>query len=429
MEQQQEVQTIFFKDLFFATFYQWKKILIAAVVFGLLLGGLQFIKTRNASAATTDATVLEQVAHAQKVYDSTKDALTNHTAYLAESLLMNLDPTHVCVAGADVYVTTEQSLSAPDKSLAILRAYQTALKDHALLTSTAESLSHDSAALSELVVTRVLDEAITPTLSITVFYSDEAGAQLILDALLQGLDVATENICKNVAAHAVSVTPYSQGSGANWLLIETQTAANTRLDLLNNLLKTYKTNLDNTKAALPQSGKSPVLLAIIGAFLGAALVVCYTWVMHIASNRIYSARVLKARTGIKILGCVPATKYSCVDQWLRKLEGRSTNAKSADIAAANVRNYCKDTNHLLVIGDCSGDIAEQVRAIFANTDVRISVCGSLISDAEALQLLPTCDAVLLAEQCGRSTYTQVEQTMESIADLNKKLLGCFLLDG
>ena len=429
MEQQQEVQTIFFKDLFFAAFYQWKKILIAAVVFGLFLGGFQFAKNRKADSMPPNPEAQAQLTEAQKLYDATQVAIQAHNTYLADSLLMNLDPTQVCTAGADIYAVTEQIANTPDKSLAVLRAYEAFIRNDTLLTTPAGTLGHNSGALSELIVTKILGENATPTLSITVMYSNEEGAQLLLDTLLQGLHNATDGISKNIASHTISISTYARSTGANWLLVEAQTAAHQRTEQLNTLLKARTTTLNNAKGAVPQSGKSPILLAIVGAVLGAALVVCCAWAFHIGSSRIYSARVLKARTGVKVLGCIPHTKYRGIDAWLRKLEGRAVNAESAAITAATIRNYTAGATHVLLTGDGAAEIADSIRTVLNNTGTQISVGGNLTEDVQALHLLPQCDAVILAETCNRSTYTQAEKALELINDHGKDTLGCVLLDG
>ena len=60
---------------------------------------------------------------------------------------------------------------------------------------------------------------------------------------------------------------------------------------------------------------------------------------------------------------------------------------------------------------------------------RTVICGgSLLESLTAIEALPKCDAVLLVERCGLSRYSQVGAQMEAVAGVNKKLLGCVVVE-
>ena len=63
MEQERSAQTIYFKDLFFSVLYKWKWLVIAAVVGGLLLGGVELL-TSGVSTTLNPVTLTPEMKEA-----------------------------------------------------------------------------------------------------------------------------------------------------------------------------------------------------------------------------------------------------------------------------------------------------------------------------------------------------------------------------
>lgn len=440
MEQERDEQVIFFKDLIFAALYQWRKILIAALVLALLFGGFQAVKLhRNGSVDQTvvlEQKTLDEIVRLEAVLEDIEISIENHQTYLAESILMSMDPSQVYLAGADIYVDTgyqvlpDATYQTPDKTTAVLRAYQAYLSDDAVLDAVAEDMSTSSRYLSELVKFEILTSSVN-TISITVMYPDAEGAQTILNAFIDNLDAATEHISTSIAEHSISVTAYQTGARTDWTLSKTQTEANDRLTTLNEMLSTTQASLDKLQVSdVLDAPTSPVLLAVVGAVLGVCAVVGIAWVRHIATDKVYSARTLNAQTGIKVLNCIPASpKMNFIDRWLKNLEGRAVSDTQIAIAAATVRNYCINTAHLLIVSDCTPAAWDSLLNLLTQAGIQSAYHGSLLQDPAALDALGSCDAVLLIEQCGHSKNVNVEKAMEIIHDQGKQLIGCVLLDG
>jgi len=55
--------------------------------------------------------------------------------------------------------------------------------------------------------------------------------------------------------------------------------------------------------------------------------------------------------------------------------------------------------------------------------------GNLLTDAQAVEALKKASGVVLAEKCAQATCTDVFQQMQTVADYQKPLLGCVVLDG
>ena len=179
--------------------------------------------------------------------------------------------------------------------------------------------------------------------------------------------------------------------------------------------------------------KKAVIFAVIGGILGVFLAVCAIWVAHITGSRVYSARVLVSKTGVKVLGCIGVSGKGCaIDRYLRKAEGRSIAdpAAQAELLAVNTANLCGNIRSLLVTGSAGEDRSILTAALAqAMPGVKITDNGSLLCCVEAVKALKDTDAVLMVEQCGISRYSDAALTAAAIRDHKKELIGCVVLDG
>ena len=172
--------------------------------------------------------------------------------------------------------------------------------------------------------------------------------------------------------------------------------------------------------------KDAVIFAVIGGILGCGMAACLIWLLHICNPKVYSARTLKAWTGVKVLGCAGTAGCKCpIDRRLRKLEGRADETQLA-VTAAAVANYAKDGT-LLICADA--DCPEAATKALAEKIPSAKICGSLTEDVAALEALPRCANVLLVVKCGKSLYRDVARQMQLVRDQDKELIGAVVLDG
>jgi hypothetical protein len=176
--------------------------------------------------------------------------------------------------------------------------------------------------------------------------------------------------------------------------------------------------------------KKTVIFAVLGAIVGAFLTVCFLWVVHITSDKVYAARNLHNRTGIKVIGTLGGEKKNPVDRLVNRLEGRNPDSLQTSPVAVDIRCRAKTVKHLLITG--SGDTAdrEALVKLVAQTMPGIVVedKGSILREAQALEALAACDAVALVETVGVSGYRNIEKQATIIEDYGTELLGCVLLE-
>lgn len=448
MENQKEEQMIYLKDLIFAALHRWKTVLVVAVIFALLLGGMQGVKGLSALKAPVDPA---QQQAAQEAYEEAKASLAQHVqaaqenieqqqAYLEASLRMQLDPYCHYEAALSLYVKTDyqilpgMSYQAPDKTVDVLKAYEAFLNGGTVAQALADKLATESRFVTELLEVKWVEK--TNTLTVSLQLPTQEAAQTVLTVLEEQIAGAGEQIEKNVSAHSAVIAEQSVNTKLDMELAQTQKDAYLLLDELETELEEAQKALAAVAPPAAQTGslkavvKKAIIFAVVGGVLGVFLTVAVIWVAHIGTDKVYAARNLSNRTGVKVIATLSCEKKNPVDRMVYRLEGRGVDAPDLVVAATDIRCRAKDVKRLLITG--SGDAADReslVQAVAAAMPgVQVEDKGGILRNADALEALSACDTVVLVEKCGMSGYTDIQKQVKIIDDYGAKLLGCVLME-
>lgn len=420
MHNQRDEQIIFIKDLIFAALYQWRKILAVAVTFALLLGGWKVASGLPAGAGAPQ--------DAQSTHNSLQEQIEAQSEYLENSYLMTMRPASCYRAVLNLSVLPEAKKTATvGYTSLVLKTYETRITQITGSEEFAQLAQVDRRYAAELASITIRTDSLTDgVLTVTLRHNDQTTAEKLLELIAQQIPAITKELTDSGAAHTL-VSSQTVFQKLDTELQELQEAQGKYLDMLKEKLgKNPVVVAGGQAASVTAALKSGIIFAILGGIVGAFLMVCLFWAMHIFGNKVYSARTLTAWTGLKVLACVAVSeRKNPIDRWLRKLEGRQDTGKLA-IAAANVRNYNARETNLLISADSAAP--EELVAVFA-TGSQTQVCGLLTEDVVALEALPGCTGVLLVLQCGKSRYHDILRQLQMIEDQGKNLLGCVLLDG
>lgn len=426
---EQEKQVIFFSDLLFSALYRWKTMVAAALILALALGGFQFYQS-SIGSKTVSQEAAASVAHSQNQIKIINENIQSQQAYMDNSILMTMDPYNVSKITTDFYVYTDYQIlpgmeyQNPDKTPAVLRAYKMLLHSQEALDSFCAATNLEPAYLPELITAEVITNS--NALNIAVRCPDMKTAQALTDAIVAYLESSKESVEKQITKHDTSVISSPSNSPVDLELAKVQTEAATRLTTLRQSLTDANTELKTLKnLASDAQAVSPIIMAVIGAVLGVFLVGCWAVVAHLASDKVYSGRVLENRTGIRVLGAVPGTGKH---RLLRKLEGRAMEC-SMDVIAMNIRNYCGGKTALLCLGSWNQEKKSALSEALKEVGITAAFEESPLHSAAALKALPEQEAVVLLVTCGKTRYSQTEKEMLLITDQDKPLLGSVLLGG
>lgn len=172
---------------------------------------------------------------------------------------------------------------------------------------------------------------------------------------------------------------------------------------------------------------------VIGIFAG---IFCYA-ICYTISDKIRGERELKERYGYHLLGVFYHRKrrrfLSCIDCWLRKWErysGQVTEEETYRIVAANITNLAKEGGMFLVTGTVAPEkIQEFIGKIISqlNENVILAAGYDMNENADTLETLAECDAVILIEERDKSLRKKIQNEQDSIVALGKRVIGYVLI--
>ncbi len=451
MDNTTEENMIYLKDLVFVALRRWKSALVAAVALALILGGYKAVSglkvIQNMDMATYEAKVAQYESDKKVLEDTLANRqrdLNNQNEYLQNSVFMELDPYDHYQTKVSIYVETDyqilpdMSYQSPDKTGYILSAYCAKMTTTETLQILAQSVGTEPYYLSELYAVAL--PADSNTLVVTILYPTENGAKELLEQVMAQLSQVQQQIAQAIGQHEIRIMEQSVGQSTNLGLVDQQKQAQAHQQVLQTAVEEAETQISTLAVpAAPGTStkevvKKAVLFAVLGAIAGVALIVVCAWFGLIGSQKVYSVRALRNRTGVKSLGCIAEVlPRNPIDRYLLKLEGREISAPEERVKtlARDVCNRCDGVERLLI----TGDAGEAQRVFIVNVltqempGVQVTDCGSILRSPEAVDALKASDKVLLVEQCGSSRYDNIVEQRQKIADYGKVLLGCILIDG
>ncbi len=442
MENERNEQIIYLKDLLFVTLRGWRRLLAAALVLGVVFGGLELyrnvqeITRSNAAAASQHEIAVQQHAQALKgageaILDA-EEARKEYEEYLEDSLLSNLDSDGF-FAAETTYLIRGQNVNIEK----ILTYYAGGLQTKAVANSIGEAVDAEASQVRD--VYRVEPNEELGTLRIVCFSNAQKDAQQMLAVLVETFTNLKKEVTLFRGSHEIVEVHQDVSEGTDDEILEKQKEEKNKLTDLENAVeeaKAAKASMTEPVAYyIPRSQavKSAVKYAVAGAVLGVALIAAYLWLGHMSCRKIYSARTLVNATNVKLLGCVGGRVKNPVDRYLLRLEGRAVTdlENRIRLLAVDIRNRLGENEQLLIIGDGDAETRRGFLEILAQQlpNVRLVEKGSLLRNPEAVEALYAQNVVLLLEQCDSSTYEGVNKELEMVADYGKTLIGCVLLNG
>jgi len=446
MEQKTQVQEVSLRRMFFSVGYRWKRIVATAVLFAVLLGGIQGIRIfRQAVALQTaeqsDQAAVEtyetEAAQLQRRIELLEKNIADHKAYLSETLLMQLDPYHVYQAKAMIYIAAEDSAAVEsDKqeadTSALLNVYYTIASMKEMTQTVADAAGVDVLDLSELVNIYIQQDQ---NLQIAVYNPDAQTASQILSIYLDYLEDYRAKLSESIAEHSYSVVFETVGLGESQSMRDKQSEARNRLTELEKEHEKIQKEYESLRnPAQPMNAgnaafKSGVKWAVLGAAVGTALAVVAVCWDFVCGDLVCSSAELKCRFGIRELGGFWAGKRKCgvISSKLMAAEGRvsSNSEENLDLIAANIASFVQPGESVLITG--SMQYPEFVAKLQQRLpEIKLVAGGSLMTDASAVRALAQCHGAILLVKKDESRYSAIARETDRVSDMGKGLIGCII---
>lgn len=445
MEQKTQAQEVSLRRMLFSVGYRWKSIVAVAAILAVLLGGIQGVRTfrqmrsRQLAVQNNQISAEEENARLERRIELLEKNIADHKAFLAESLLMQIDPYHVYQAKALIYIAADDPDAVTNdnqeaNTSALVNVYYTAANTQEMTELVAQAAGVDVLDLSELVNIYIQQDQ---NLQIAVYNPDAQIASQILSAYLDYLEEYQSKLGQSIAKHSYRVVFETVGLGESQSVRDKQSEARNHLTELEKALENLQKEYDGLRNPMQSvdagtaAFKNGIKWAMLGVVAGAVLAVVVICFGFVCGDRISSSAELKCRFGIRELGGFWAGKRKCgfFSSKLMAAEGRisSNSEENLDLIAANIASFAQSGESVLITG--SMQYPEFVAKLQQRLpDIKLVAGGSLIADAAAVRMLSLCQGVILLVKKGESRYSAVSREIDRVSDLDKRLIGCIIAE-
>lgn len=438
-EHEQEIEEIDLLELCFTIVRKWKTILVTALVFAILLGGYKGVTSRK----TVTEEQLEQLEACRSNVESIQASIDSEQEYMSNSVWYRLNTGNTVACKTVYYVTFDESdlgdwMGSEDAYAdSILRSYQEILTGNTLLQELAQEEKTEATYLREIidVITGEDAEAVGRFLTITVYHDSEENAQRIMDELVEKMDGVTQEVTQMIGSHELRVMEEGIGRQLMTEQIDNQTIHNNNLAALQESLQAKQAELAEleSQCSTGDTRKSIAKFGIFGMLLGIVLAVIAIALVFILSDKVNQAEELKRRYHIPVLGKWRENHPEhLADRLIDHMQGkRLVDRETAlNIAAGNLANYAVHEHKILMIGLAGREAVEAVAQEMQKRlpEKEILCGGNLNTDVDTIQNFPQCDGVVLVEACGVSSHADIVVEIEQAQNLQKKLIGCIVLE-
>lgn len=477
-------------DLLHYILRRWRSVLVCAVLLCVLLGGFKVVKGIGTLGSADLEENQENYESQLEGYTTSKEHLENQIKALTQSIqnkedyydrsmLMKLDPKTayrgtvtfvVADAGETPAAETNQDLNlAIDRKLnSVLGSYAALIQSGTILRDVQNTLPSelDQKYLAELIYTQM--DYQSKLLRITVLGEDEQQVQSISDAIVQGLQNASEQMNASVAAHRLELVSSYVGNDAEMSIpigiipvsgaITSDASYQTSIeelqksyintitdmqDLLlecNNQLSELKEPTApeaNTRASVMKEG---VKYGVIGFIVGALFVGFAYALQYLACGKLMNSDELNDRYGILLLGDYYAPMHAQpnrIDRWIDRMHAITEKKQSLEsvyaLSASNMKAQVSAEKNpkLLLLGNAKAqDFEAAANALtekLATSGIDLIVAGNINENASAIEKLQEAELVVLIEQRGASRQQAIEKELLTLRKLGKKIVGAIVL--
>ena len=482
-EEEEEISLI---ELMVQLLSGWKKILLLALLFALLLGGYRGVKglqERSAQGGTAEAEEKYQTDlaayEAQKTMlegqiANVSESIRQKTAYSEGSALMRLDPYNYAAASVVYYIDAHYTvdpnatMQPTDPTSRLVRAYETGLQQADFYQYMADALGGSLAAadLQELVTVQA--EADTAILSINVAAENLSQAETIEQAVQQYVEALQSEISGKVADHGLQLLSSSSSSSAfsygmqddgaaaaeeanavtlkapvNSVAEKQQAFEDSQTQLSQRLtdLRKQESSLEAPEAASSGKGLKLAVLkfVLIGLVLGAFLGCGWITLDMLLGDRFCDEEELQQRYGLPLLGSLRRfPEKGLMNRLCAMLAGdqsrQSDMTALAAFAQANVaaslRSKKTGTAEAPVL--LTGSQCEKLSALSAALQAKSGtdsyrLCGDILRDPAAVAMLQPGTRLVICEEKGCASRQTILNELRKLRSLGCDVLGIISL--
>lgn len=435
-------ETMNMKELFALLVRRCRAVLLTALIFAVLLGGMQAFRTSRSNSDESDVSAEEQIASQYADLAALKQQLTTTKAkvaslqeYVVQAPLMEIDPYRVYTTTMLIGLTPAENAPVASASQeysdgAVCAAWlaETDIQKLAADTSFAEI---GNLYLQDLFSAKPLSGGV---LSLRTYGTSQERAEELADMLYQGLH-------RQFSGESSSI-PTVNAVLSSATLCETNTEIADKQDKIFKELTTAKESLttltskvQSQELALPHDDETPspvksgVKYAVLGFAVGIILACLWILVKAVFSGRIETAGQLETMGGAPYWGTLAVAKRKS-DRWADAILGETLWA-DRNAAAAHLADRvaaCDSASAGIAIISSLSDQPEELDdfvAALKDRDYSVSVIMNVASDPAAFACLKKDGLILLAERRGMTRMERLKAVHTLMHSFSRKANGTF----
>lgn len=443
-------------DLIWCVLKKWRLLMAWALIGTILLGGYSYWKSAQVTRSVEDRAELVSSMDSQDVRTVTEAVnLYRQSVTLEEDIendpILSMNPYEMAQVTLLFYIDVE---NITDGNGAVLRTYnedlQVAYQSKVLSDENRTALAGLMQVSPGQISSYVKVEASgTSSLKVTLISDQESVCNNMADYVEETLSNYSDELRQQIGAHELSLI--SRNTEIGYVSdIDTQRTNRTKslttlqdnLDAKVSGLTTAQWALYNYDVARIKEGGElsdpsvSIKYLVLGLLAGGFLACVYVALAYILSGKVKTEEELKQLLGMKYVGMIEEDGkkglFGAVDRWLHRLQygkGQLKKEQQLKIAAANISLLCakKDNRQLYITGTgiqvpADGSLA-QLTELLEKDGIAVSVGGSVLTDADALEEMAKTGQVLLWETIGRSGYEKVRRLITLCKMQNVDVLG------
>ena len=435
-------ETMNMKELFALLVRRCRAVLLTALIFAVLLGGVQAFRTSRSNSDESDVSAEEQIASQYADLAALKQQLTTTKAkvaslqeYVVQAPLMEIDPYRVYTTTMLIGLTPAEN--APGASAS--QEYSDGAVCAAWLAGTdIQKLAADTSFaeignlyLQDLFSAKPLSGGV---LSLRTYGTSQERAEELADMLYQGLH-------RQFSGESSS-TPTVNAVLSSATLCETNTEIADKQDKIFKELTTAKESLttltskvQSQESALPHGDETPspvksgVKYAVLGFAVGIILACLWILVKAMFSGRIETAGQLETMGGAPYWGTLAVAKRRS-DRWADAILGETlwADRNAAATHLADRVAACDSASAGIAIISSLSDQPEELDdfvAALKDRDYSVSVIMNVASDPAAFACLKKNGLILLAERRGMTRMERLKAVDKLMHSFSRKANGTF----
>lgn len=435
-------ETMNMKELFALLVRRCRAVLLTALIFAVLLGGVQAFRTSRSNSDESDVSAEEKIASQYADLAALKQQLTTTKAkvaslqeYVVQAPLMEIDPYRVYTTTMLIGLTPAENAPVASASQeysdgAVCAAWLagTDIQKLAADTSFAEI---GNLYLQDLFSAKPLSGGV---LSLRTYGTSQERAEELADMLYQGLH-------RQFSGESSSI-PTVNAVLSSATLCETNTEIADKQDKIFKELTTAKESLttltskvQSQELALPHDDETPspvksgVKYAVLGFAVGIILACLWILVKAVFSGHIETAGQLETMGGAPYWGTLAVAKRKS-DRWADAILGETLWA-DRNAAAAHLADRvaaCDSASAGIAIISSLSDQPEELDdfvAALKDRDYSVSVIMNVASDPAAFACLKKNGLILLAERRGMTRMERLKAVHTLMHSFSRKANGTF----